>query len=202
MEIQIAATIAIVAIGGVAAMGCDDPPEQSAVFIFAVEQTLGFEGGFGDDPDDPGGPTNKGLNERYDRPELLRVGVDNIGDLTTAQAIDIYHNKYWQGVGGDMLPPRIAVAVFDHGVLSGPGTAVRSLQRIVGAVPDGKVGPKTLAAIRTFREGVILRRLLDARMDGFRAVIRKHPAKAKYLNGWINRVNKLAEILIEMGKHE
>ena len=102
---------------------------------------FGEEGGYVNDPKDRGGETKFGISKRS-FPDL------NIATLTKAQARAIYQTSYWGPLRcADMAFPA-ALAVFDTGVNCGVPTAARLLQRAVGVVEDGKIGPQTLAAVK------------------------------------------------------
>lgn len=113
-----------------------------------------WEGGFVDDPHDPGGATKWGVTIRT----LIAKGLDlnndgaidrrDIHDMTLDQARDIYFREYWQASGAPDLPPAVALVHYDCAVNQGVGRAIRILQKSVGAVADGIFGPKTLAAVR------------------------------------------------------
>lgn len=114
------------------------------------------EGGFVDDPDDPGGVTNHGVTLTT----LRRLGIDLDGDgrvdradlrrLAPAQAAAIFVEHYFRRPGIDRLPEVLQPPVFDMQVNAG-AAAIRILQRLLAEmghplVPDGVIGPKTEAA--------------------------------------------------------
>ena len=116
-------------------------------FRACLSFTLQEEGGFVDNPRDPGGATNKGITlttfRRYDP----GATVDDLREIGDAMVAGIYAKGYWVPVDGDSLPSGIDLAVFDFGVNAGPGTAIRLLQRAVGVADDGILGPISMAAI-------------------------------------------------------
>jgi lysozyme family protein len=125
-------------------------------FDEAFEQTLGLEGGYSDDPADRGGRTKYGITEATFREALSQgviAGVDNIRDLTVAQAKAIYKIRYWTPLRLDEVgDPAIAAEIFDTAVNSGPGRAALIAQlalRFLGEaiVADGAMGPATIGAI-------------------------------------------------------
>lgn len=116
-------------------------------FEVAVAEVLRHEGGYVDDPADPGGETNFGISKR------AYPHVD-IKGLTQDQAVEIYRRDYWQATGCDQLPPAIAIAVFDAAVNMGKRPAVQLLQEVLGVATDGILGPVTAhaATVKDHRE--------------------------------------------------
>lgn len=107
-------------------------------FDVALALLLRLEGGYVDDPADPGGETKFGISKR------AYPGLD-IGALTEADAAAIYRRDFWDALRCDTLPPALAVCLFDAAVNQGRNAAIRLLQRAVGAKEDGVLGPDTLA---------------------------------------------------------
>lgn len=95
-------------------------------YQYCIEQVLISEGGYTNDPQDPGGPTNWGITihdvQSYLNPHATAADVKA---LTKAQAIQIYKDKYWNAVGGDNLPSGVDYCVFDYGVNSGVSRALK-----------------------------------------------------------------------------
>jgi lysozyme family protein len=111
-----------------------------ASFDEAFVLVVGSEGGYANNPADPGGETHWGVSKRS-YPAL------DIKNLTIDQAKAIYERDYWAKVGADKLPPPLALVLFDAAVNNGPSRAARWLQQAVGVPQDGVVGPLTLAAV-------------------------------------------------------
>ncbi len=109
----------------------------------ALKRLLGNEGGFVDHPRDPGGATNFGITQRVAR---ARGYVGDMRDLPLATAIAIYREDYWAPIKADQLPESLRFHVFDAAVNSGPGQAIKWLQRAAGITQDGIIGPRTLSA--------------------------------------------------------
>lgn len=129
-----------------------------AVFEACVDFTLRpeNEGSYVNNPADPGGPTNfgitlVGLSDWRGRP----CTAADVQQLTLAEARDIYEHRYWQTVAGNNLAAGLDLMVFDFGVNHGAGSAVKMLQRLVGAKQDGAAGPNTIK--RANCQGVVLR---------------------------------------------
>jgi lysozyme family protein len=109
-------------------------------FDEAFDRLMGHEGGYVNDPRDPGGETNWGISKR----SYPNVDIEG---LSREAAKEIYRRDYWGRANADRFDGAIAFQVFDAAVNSGIGAAIRMLQRAVGVVDDGIVGPITLAAI-------------------------------------------------------
>lgn len=111
---------------------------------------FGHEGGFANRPEkaDPGGPTKYGITIRtLGQWRGRNVTIDDVRNLTRAEARQIYKAQYWDMVRGDRLPAGLDYAVFDFGVNSGPGRAARHLQKLLGVSVDGLIGLETLNAL-------------------------------------------------------
>lgn len=116
-------------------------PPAATRFDRAFEILLGHEAGFVDNPADPGGATKYGISARA-YPDL------DIRNLSVEAAKAIYRRDYWNRVCGDILPPGLALLLFDAAVNAGVDQAVRWLQRAAAVREDGQLGPVTLAAAR------------------------------------------------------
>ena len=105
-------------------------------FDKAFALTVGVEGGYVNDPSDPGGETKYGISHRA-YPDI------DIKALTLDQAKDIYRRDYWQPASCDRMPERIGHLVFDCAVHHGVKTAIKLLQRALKVADDGEFGPIT-----------------------------------------------------------
>lgn len=116
-----------------------------------LHELLKSEGGYTNNPHDPGGPTNYGITifdyRMYVKPHATAADVRN---MSLDDAKRIYKDKYWNKMRCDDLPAGVDYAVFDFGVNSGISRAAKYLQEIVGADVDGSIGPATLAHVRAY----------------------------------------------------
>jgi lysozyme family protein len=108
-------------------------------FNTAFERLIGHEGGYVNDPRDPGGETKFGISKRS-------YPAEDIAGMTLERAKRIYLRDYWGPVGCDAVPDAIRFDLFDMAVNSGVKPAIKTLQRAAGEVVDGILGPRTLAA--------------------------------------------------------
>jgi lysozyme family protein len=142
-----------------------------------IERVLGHEGGYVNDPRDPGGETNWGIAKRS-YPFL------DIRTLSRPAAIEIYRRDFWQAIGADKFHPAIGFQLLDAAVNHGPGAAARWLQRAVGVADDGMVGPVTRKAVQAADPADVVARLLAERLD-FYTRLSTWPV---YGRGWARRL--------------
>jgi lysozyme family protein len=127
----------------------------SSSFEGAFNWVVGVEGDYTDDPGDPGNWTGGAVGSgqcngtKYGISAAAYPALD-IANLTEAEAASIYQRDYWARIQGDSLPPALALVVFDAAVNSGVSQSVQWLQVVVGATPDGVIGPETLAAVQAW----------------------------------------------------
>jgi lysozyme family protein len=93
-----------------------------------VKLTFGDEGGYVNNPNDPGGPTKYGITLKtlaaYRRQS--KVTAADVKALSLAEAAAILDSQYWRKVWGDELPRGVDYAMFDFAVNSGPAQAVKT----------------------------------------------------------------------------
>ena len=168
------------------------------------------EGGFVNDPDDPGGATNFGVTLHT----MHRLGLDLTGDgavgvedvrrLTRAQAVDIFVRHYFDAPLIGALPSPLQATVFDMYVNAG-GNAVKILQQLLcdmgyEVAVDGALGPQSLAAARAAMDAAP-DHLVDAygiaRRNYYFRIADRRPASRKYARnraggkgGWILRAEE------------
>jgi lysozyme family protein len=175
-----------------------------------AEEIVNREGGFVNDPDDPGGATNHGVTIHT----LRRLGLDvnrdtqidanDVKALGRAQALEIYLEHYYTRPGIAALPEPVQASVFDMYVNAG-GNAVKILQRLLSDMgfpcePDGEIGPQTIRAAAMAHEAAPLH-LSDAygiaRRNYYYALADRRPASRKFARrkdggkgGWIVRAEE------------
>lgn len=146
-------------------------------FDTSFDRLIGNEGGYVNDPADPGGETNWGISKRS-------YPTTNIRDLTRETAKAIYWTDFWLRVHADELDSLTAFQALDFAVNSGIETAVRKLQTAVGVADDGHWGPVTLAAVKALPPAVLAFRFLAERLDFMRRLKNWPSAGA----GWAGRI--------------
>lgn len=153
----------------------------------ALSAIFGHEGGFSNRPlkDDPGGATMWGVTQRTLEAWRKRpVTVNEVRNLKIEEAAEIYRKEYANRVSFDELPAGLDYAMLDYAINSGPAQAVRSLQRVLGVVQDGVIGPRTRDTIRM--RGVV--KMIDSLQDERWAFMQRLSNFQKNKNGWKTRV--------------
>jgi lysozyme family protein len=158
-------------------------------FADSFARLIGNEGEFDDSPKDRGNWTGGRIGAGQLKGTKFGVSAAafptlDIKALTLDQARQIYRTRYWGPAGCDIVPDALKFPLFDFAVNSGPGTAARMLQRAVGAIEDGSIGPQTLMSIAAMPIDKVLRR--------YDALRNLHFTEADswptYGRGWIRRV--------------
>lgn len=167
-------------------------------FDEALKRLLEDEGGYTNDPDDAGGPTNFGITIHDFRRYVRADGTANdVKHMSVDTAKTIYREKYWKVMWCDDLPAGVDYAVFDYGVNSGIGRAIPALQRLVGTSQDGVIGPITLAAVRARDATKLINQICDQRM----AYLRAHTKFWKFGKGWTARVGRVRAAALNMAEN-
>ncbi|RUW10551.1 hypothetical protein EOA46_14820, partial [Mesorhizobium sp. M1A.F.Ca.IN.022.05.2.1] len=150
-------------------------------FQRALSLVLKTEGGWSDNPADPGGATMKGVTlANFRRYVQANATKDDLRNITDAQLAVVYRKFYWDAVAGGQLPDGVDYAVFDFAVNSGAGRAARYLQAVIGVGQDGSIGPATLAAAAAKPAGFVIDHVCDARL----AFLEKLPTWPTFGKGW------------------
>lgn len=157
-------------------------PDVEAGLIDTVSQRKAV--GYVDDPLDRGGETKFGVAKN------ANTDLD-ITNLTWAQAKAVYYDRYWVTGACEKLPGRIAVLHFDGCVNHGVGRAKKFLQTTIGVKADGIVGAITLQAIAGEDPIEICNRICNLREKFYRDIVANKPSQARFLNGWLRRINEM-----------
>lgn len=106
----------------------------------SVNFSLQYEGGFVDDPEDPGGATNKGITLATYRLDIDPHGtVADLRHVSTEVAVAVYHCHYWTPINADALAGGVDVLAFDIAVNAGVGRARQLLAQTVGLPPMQRI---------------------------------------------------------------
>lgn len=156
----------------------------------ALALVLDLEGGFVDDPRDPGGATRFGITRATLAGARGRaVTVADVKALTRAEAGAIYRRLFWDPLRADDLPAGLDLAVFDYAVNSGISRGVRSLQAVLGVPADGRIGAGTLAAAAGCDATATIGELTRSRL----AFLRGLSTWPAFGRGWTSRVHRVED---------
>jgi len=171
-----------------------------AEFLPAFQKVMANEGGYVNDPDDPGGETYKGvarqLNSKWDGWVLVDIDKKQPGfpanlekDSNLQMKIsDFYQNNYWDKINGDnIISQNIATSIFDFAVNAGVTVSSSLAQMVVGATADGVIGNDSIEKINAFDPEFFLASFTVAKIARYIGIIKKRPSSQKYLYGWIRR---------------
>jgi uncharacterized protein (TIGR02594 family) len=167
--------------------------QTSDIFERALAHVLKMEGGYTNDPADPGGPTNFGITlSDYARhvgvditPQSRDLLIARLKAIAPSTVHAIYERDYWLASGCPSLPAPIALFHFDCAVNMGVGTAIRMLQTALSVTVDGELGPQTVQAATRAAPQQILTIYADARRRRYQLLT----GFPRFGRGWLARVD-------------
>lgn len=142
-----------------------DYPQDYNNFKRSLEFVLKWEGGYVNNPNDPGGETKWGISKRA-YPDL------DIKSLTPERAAEIYYQDYWTRAGCGAIDFPLSTCVFDTAINCGPSRAVRWAR-------DSKTCEEFLAMRKKYYLGIVV----------------NDPKKQVFLKGWLNRLADLTKFV-------
>jgi lysozyme family protein len=157
-------------------------------FINAVEKTLKNEGGYVNDPIDPGGETNYGISKRY------WPAVD-IKNLTREKAIDFYYTDFWlTGLAKEIDDENVAAKVFDLSVWFGKGGTNEVLRGVLLQLGtqsyELKYDYDLALGINKIHPTIALDLIRVFAVANRQNRVKKDPKLNKFLKGWIRRAEQ------------
>jgi len=172
-----------------------------AVFEDALKYVFDHEGGYVNDKDDRGGPTNMGVTLKTAQRHGITT-VEALKAITYQQVVAIYKTDYWRFDG--INDQRVATKLFDMAINMGLAMAVKLAQRACNgirkilAVPafktlsvDGRYGPLTESAINSVHPDVLLARLVAVSVARYKEIAENDPTQMKFLKGWTARARRI-----------
>lgn len=164
-----------------------------ADFLPAFEKMIQNEGGYKlhTVAGDRGGQTYAGI-ARNMHPSWLGWTHFDRGETPPSDLVrEFYRVKFWNVVGGDGIRDQaIAESIFDFAVNAGTGVAAKLAQLVVGATPDGAIGPKTLSLLNAMSGDDFRKSYALAKVARYAQICNKDRSQSKFLLGWLNRTLK------------
>lgn len=156
-----------------------------------IDGVIAREAGYVDHPADRGSATKYGITAKtlgmwrqLGRP-ATRAEVQAL-DLPEARAI--YRQLFIVAPGFTAITtPALRALVVDDGILSGPATAIETLQRCLGIHDDGVFGPRTRAAVEAADPVTLHVRVVKARVIRYAQIVEADPTQAVFVEGWVRR---------------
>ena len=161
-----------------------------------LDLVLKSEGGWVNNPNDPGGETNLGVTKAVWE-EYVGHPVTTMKNLTKDDVAPLYEQKYWRPCYGEILPRGLDFVVFSMGVNAGPGRSVKLFQSAIGCVPDGVIGPATRSLILGSNSTTFISKFSEARREYYRS-LKTFPIFGK---GWLARVDKEESEALNLAKN-
>ena len=156
--------------------------EKIMPFYQEIKKVIDREGGYVNDPDDPGGETKYGISKKA----YPNVDIEN---LTVDDAVELYKDDYWLPAKVERLPDKLQGQYFDMVVNQGIAKSSKILQRACNGKNkdkikvDGKVGPNTIKATARLESD----RLRAYRIMEYARLALTRPELEKYYYGWVKR---------------
>jgi len=165
-----------------------------------LETILHHEGGYVNHPKDPGGETNLGVTKRVYVKWCMSNDLltKDMKDLTVEDVAPIYKKNYWDKVKGDELPGGLDLCIFDFGVNAGPGRAAKYLQKMIGTVVDGGIGPNTLRTLKGYVEENGVEKTIEDYQAARQSYYEELSTFDTFGKGWTRRVKETTELALSM----
>lgn len=163
-----------------------------------IRKICNREGGYTNDPLDPGGPTKYGITQStLSRWRKKVVTATDVKNLTLEEASKIYKSFFVEAPGYLYLEDDpLAEQLIDAGVNHGPEKSIRMLQQVVGTTVDGRIGPKTKTKYLQMKPEKVFSKFMGARIKYYSEILLNKPSQVKYAGGWLNRCAEMCEIYV------
>lgn len=172
------------------------PADAEARFQACLAETLKWEGGYSNDPYDPGGATMNGIIQKEYDAYRLRKGLakQSVRNILKAERDEIYRTKYWDEVNADRLPPGVDLITFDFGVNAGPQRGIKCLQSALGVAADGHMGEITERALSTCDPAQVVVKMGQYRISYYKSL----KTFWRFGKGWLSRVDGTQAAALKM----
>jgi lysozyme family protein len=155
-----------------------------------IDDVIRREGGYVDHPADKGGPTKYGITlGTLARWRRAAVTAADVQALTVREAHAIYTEEYVMRPRFHLVTDdRLRALLVDWGVHSGPTTAIRGLQAVLGVTGAAVLGPQTVAALQARPAAWVYAGVVRARGQHLARLLQRDPSQRVFAAGWINRL--------------
>jgi lysozyme family protein len=164
-------------------------------FPICLKFVIQAEGGYSNDPGDPGGATMHGITHKdYDAYRKAKgEAVQDVRKISDAEVADIYISRYWAVMKCDTIPAPLDLVVFDCAVNQGVGMAWKTLNRVLGISPPmARSAPDTESKIMAIKDAkAAASQFVGLRESFYKDLAARRPTMQKFLHGWLNRMASL-----------
>ena len=165
-------------------------------FESSLALVLKSEGGWSDNPSDPGGATMKGITFQVykDWKRNPHLTKDDLKAITDQEVSDLYRQLYWTKIFGDDMPTGLDYAMFDAAVNMGVGRATKLLQEALGVSVDGVIGQGTMRAVYLANLYDIINKFSEEKTNFYQSL----KTFQVFGKGWLSRVVQVEKSAISM----
>ena len=164
-------------------------------FDQSLKLVLKSEGGYVNNPKDPGGETMMGVTKNAWSTWLKRPIADGeMAKLTVADITPFYKALYWDKSYCNQLPTGIDYMVFDASVNMGVGQSIRLLQKSLECVPDGVIGANTMKAINDADAKTMIDKFSAQKELFYRSL----STFATFGKGWLARIEHVKQAALKL----
>lgn len=159
--------------------------------LLLIPKVLKWEGGFVNHPNDKGGATNKGVTLSTFRKYFGKTKtVDDLKNITNEQWQYIFKKGFWDRWKADLIKNQSIAELLVDWLYNSGTWGIKYPQQVLGVVPDGVVGSKTIAAINSYpSQEELFYKLWNRRKKHYEDIVKRNPSQKIFLKGWMNRLN-------------
>ncbi len=177
-----------------------------ADFSLFLPIVLRNEGGWVDNPADPGGATNKGITihtlKEYSKLIEVEPTIDSLKKLTDEQAGKIYKVEYWDSIFGDWITYQNLADIFCDFHVNAGYHAVEIFIRTLNALganhpPQVRLTQQIVESLNNHDSMEVYVNYKAARIAYYRQLVQEHPMLRTFLKGWIARVNSFPDVTVQ-----
>src|ERR1035437_9401902 len=175
-----------------------------ADFTISIAKTLQYEGGYSNNPNDPGGETYLGWSRANHPNDPVWLMIDkakaipnfpmnlNNDPAIKAAIVQSYKSDYWDKMQGDSITNQaIADSLFDYAVNAGVSTSVAMAQLALDIPSDGIFGSQTLQTINSANAETFLAAFSLAKIVRYVGIVKSRPTSQQFFYGWVKRTLNL-----------